>query len=392
MPVTLEEGGMPRGYPPEFRRKVLDLIAAGRTVAAISADLGVSGQTIYNWRNQDQVDRGERPGVTSTEQAELTSARRRITELETELAVTKRANELLKQVVPPKARFEAIATMAEEGHPAEVSCRVLSLSDSGFYAWRSRAPSARAIRHAWLTDVITQAHVESNGIYGARRVHAELTMGRGITVGHNAVAMLMHRANLQGLPGARRRRLRHQAPTASDLVDRRFSRSEPDQLWVTDITEHPTREGKVYCSVVLDVFSRRVVGWSIDASPTAALVTNALGMAISNRRPEPGALIHSDHGTQFTSWAFTRRALDSGLVPSMGSIGDCYDNAVVESFWGRMQVELLNRRRWKTRVELANAIFEYLEIFHNRKRRHSALGMRTPIEFEKMHTYPSEVA
>jgi putative transposase len=306
MPETLEEGGMPRRYPPEFRRKVLDLIAAGRTVASISADLGVSGQTIYIWRNQDQVDRGERPGVTSTEQAELAKARRRIAQLETELAVTKRANELLKQVVPPKARFAAIAKMAEEGHPAEVSCRVLSVSDAGFYAWRSRAPSARAIRHAWLTDVITQVHVESKGTYGALRVHAELTMGRGITVGHNAVAMLIHRANLQGLPGARLRRLAHQSPTASDLVDRQFARSEPDQLWVTDITEHPTREGKVYCSVVLDVFSRRVVGWSIDASPTAALVTNALGMAIENRQPAPGALIHSNHGTQFTSWAFTR--------------------------------------------------------------------------------------
>ena len=383
---------MPRSYPPEFRRKVLDLIAAGRTVASISADLGVSGQTIYTWRNQDQVDRGVRAGVTSTEQAELVRARRRIAELETELAATKRANELLKQVVPPKGRFEAIATMAEEGHPAEVSCRILGVSDSGFYAWRSRSPSARSIRHAWLTDMITQVHVESRGTYGARRVHAELTMGRGITVGHNAVTMLMHRASLQGLPGARKRRSRHQTPTASDLVERSFARAEPNQLWVTDITEHPTREGKVYCAVVLDTFSRRIVGWSIDASPTAALVTNALGMAIENRRPSAGGLIHSDHGTQFTSWAFTRRALDSGLVPSMGSIGDCFDNAVVESFWGRMQVELLNRRRWKTRVELANAIFDYLEIFHNRKRRHSALGMRTPIEFETMHTYPSEVA
>jgi putative transposase len=144
--------------------------------------------------------------------------------------------------------------------------------------------------------------------------------------------------------------------------------------------------------VVLDVFSRRVVGWSIDSSATAALVTNALGMAIENRRPAPGALIHSDHGTQFTSWAFTDRAKRSGLLPSMGSIGDCFDNAVVESFWARMQVELLNRRRWRTRVELANAIFEHLEIFRNRQRRHSSLGMRTPIEFEKMHAYPLEVA
>ncbi len=144
--------------------------------------------------------------------------------------------------------------------------------------------------------------------------------------------------------------------------------------------------------MVLDTFSRRIVGWSIDSAPTASLVTNALGMAIENRRPSPDALIHSDHGTQFTSWAFTRRALESGLVPSLGSIGDCFHDAVVEPFWGRMQVELLNRRRWKTRIELANVMFKYLEIFHNRKRGHNALGMRTPIEFEKMHAYPPEVA
>jgi putative transposase len=137
-------------------------------------------------------------------------------------------------------------------------------------------------------------------------------------------------------------------------------------------------------AVVLDVFRRRVVGWSIDASPTAALVTNALGMAIQERRPD-GTVIHSDQGTQFTSWAFTRRAIDSGLLPSMGSVGSCYDNAMIESFWSRMQVELLDRRHWRTRVELANAIFEYLEIFHNRQRRHSALGKLTPVEFESRH-------
>ncbi|MGY2024810.1 IS3 family transposase, partial [Nocardia gipuzkoensis] len=169
-----------------------------------------------------------------------------------------------------------------------------------------------------------------------------------------------------------------------DLVNRAFTRSQPNQLWVTDITEHYTREGKVYSAVVLDTYSRRVVGWSIDSTQTAALVTNALGMAISNRSPASGTIIHSDHGVQFTSWAFTDRARKSGLVPSMGSIGDCYDNAVIESFWGRMQTELLNRQRWKTRIELANAIFDYLEIFHNRRRRHSALGMCTPIEYEMM--------
>jgi putative transposase len=272
--------------------------------------------------------------------------------------------------------------MAAEHIPVEVACRVLDVSTSGYYAWRSRSPSARAIRHAWLTDLIVEVHQRSRGAYGALRVHAELRLGRGILVGHNAVALLMRRAGLAGATG--RPKWRHAKPDqiAADLVDRQFSRTEPNQLWVTDITEHPTREGKVYCAVVLDSFSRRVVGWSIDASPTAALVTNALGMAIDRRIPPTGAIVHSDQGVQFASWAFTQRARDSGLVPSMGSVGDCYDNAMIEAFWSRIQVELLDRQRWHTRVELANAIFEYLEIFHNRQRRHSSLGMLTPIEFE----------
>ena len=273
--------------------------------------------------------------------------------------------------------------IAAEGMAVQLACRVLDVSESGYYARRTRAPSARAIRHAWLTDMIRQIHADSHGTYGALRVHAELVMGHGVTVGHNAVAMLMSRAGIAGVTGKPKGQ-RHVRPeaTASDLVERQFSRSAPNKLWVTDITEHKTREGKVYCAVVLDTFSRRVVGWSIDASPTAALVTNALGMAIDNRQPS-GTIIHSDQGVQFTSWAFTRRAQESGLLPSMGSVGDCYDNSMIESFWSRMQVELLDRKRWRTRLELANAIFEYIEIFHNRQRRHSAIGMLSPIEFER---------
>jgi putative transposase len=220
--------------------------------------------------------------------------------------------------------------------------------------WRSRPPSARTIRHAWLTDLITDVHQASRGTHGARRIHAELILGRGVAVGHGAVELLMRRAGLAGVTG--RPKWRHAQPDqiAADLVDREFSRTGPNQLWITDITEHPTREGKVYCAVVVAAYSRRVVGWSIDSSPTAALVTNALGMAIDTRTPPTGAIIHSDQGTQFASWAFTQRAKDSGLLPSMGGVGDCYDNA----------------------------IFDYLEIWHNRQRRHSSLEMLTPIEFE----------
>jgi putative transposase len=282
--------------------------------------------------------------------------------------------------------------MAAERLPVQLATRMLAVSESGYYEWRGRAPSRRAVRHAWLTEQIQAVHQASRGTYGSRRVHAELTLGLGITIGHGAIELLMRRAGIKGLPGNRRPRPRHQTPTAGDLVHRQFSRAAPDQLWVTDITEHPTREGKVYCAVVLDTFARRVVGWSIDSTQTAALVTSALDMAIRNRAAQPGLLIHSDHGVQYTSWAFTDRARATGLLPSMGSIGDCYDNAMIESFWGRMQTELLNRRKWRTRLELANAIFEYLEIFHNRQRRHSALGMLTPIEYELRHSKIEPVA
>ncbi|MBK3563726.1 IS3 family transposase [Streptomyces sp. MBT62] len=208
------------------------------------------------------------------------------------------------------------------------------------------------------------------GTYGSRRVHAELDLGLRIHVGHGTVELLMQHAGLHGLPSNRRPRAKHVNPSVADLVERNFTRHARDQLWVTDITEQPSLDGKVYCAVVLDTFSRRVVGWSIDTSPTAALTTNALAMAIGNRSPRPGeTVIRSDHGVQFGSWAFTQRARASGLLPSMSSTGDCVDNAMMESFWARVQVELLNRRRCRTRLELSTALFEYLEIFHNRQRR-----------------------
>ena len=274
----------------------------------------------------------------------------------------------------------------------KLACRVLEVSESGFYARRSRPPSVRSVRHAWLADLIRRAHFASRGTYGIRRVHAELTLGQGVVVGHQAVELLMRRAGIQGISGRPKFRRVPGVVTAADRVERQFHRDNPDELWVTDVTEHPTREGKVYCAVVLDAWSRRVIGWSIDGSPSTALVTNALGMAIDQRRPTNSTVIHSDQGTQFTSWAFTRRAVDSGLLPSMGSVGDCFDNAVMEAFWSRMQVELLDRKRWSTRVELANAMFEYLEIFHNRNRRHSSLGMLTPVEFEARRRQPTTAA
>jgi putative transposase len=215
-------------------------------------------------------------------------------------------------------------------------------------------------------------------------MHAELIHGHGLRIGHNTVGLLMRRAGLTGLPQYRRRGKRTPpGVTITDPDKRNFTRPGPNQLWVTDITEHATREGKLLCCVVLDAFSRRVVGWAIDSRAGADLATSALSIAIRTREPNAGAVIHSDHGPQFTSWTFTQRTQAVGLLPSLGSVGDPYDNAVFKSFWGRMQVELLNRQRWNTRIEPANAMFEYMEGFHNPRRRHSYLNWKTSIEFEK---------
>lgn len=169
---------------------------------------------------------------------------------------------------------------------------------------------------------------------------------------------------------------------------RKFARFELDELWVTDITEHRTREGKVYCCAVMDTCSRRIVGWSIDSVQDAQLVVNALDMALRQRRPKRGSIVHADHGVQFTSWAFTDNVRRAGLMPSFGSVGDAFDNAMMESFRSTMQIELLDRRRWKTRLELSNAIFDFIEVFYNRRRRHSRIGYVSPIEFE--HALPTQ--
>ena len=265
--------------------------------------------------------------------------------------------------------------------------RTLGVSESGYYDWKGRPDSPTTLRRIWLAGEIADVHKASGGTYGALRVTAELKYGRDIRVGHGAVAQIMREIGIKGLPT---RRLPRGAKvlkvTSLDLVGRVFRRNRPNELWLTDITEHPTREGKIYCAVVLDTFSRRVVGWAIDSTQTTPLVLNALGMATQRRPDRDGLVIHSDRGVQFTSWAFSQNVRDARISPSMGAVGSAYDNAMMESFWGRMQVELLNRRRWKTRIELASAIHDYIELFHNTRRRHSALKMLTPSEAEAAWT------
>jgi len=265
-------------------------------------------------------------------------------------------------------------------------CKVLGVSRSGYYAWLGRGPSWRARRDAKLLTRIETIHRESRGTYGAPRVHAELVLGDGVRCSQKRVARLMRQA---GLVGAQRRRRRgctrrdDRHDPRPDLVRRDFTAAGPDRLWVADLTQHMTGEGWLYLSTVLDVFSRRVVGWAMGDRAETKLVLGALDMAVWNRKPRAGVIHHSDHGAQYTSVAFTKRLEEAGIVGSMGTVGDAYDNAVAESFFATLQTELLDRGRWPTRQALATEIFSYIEGFHNRKRRHSTLGNLSPEDFEK---------
>jgi putative transposase len=275
---------------------------------------------------------------------------------------------------------------------------VLSVSRSGYYEWLSRLDSPRNQENALLLKHITDIHAESRGTYGSPRVHAELTLGLGLPVNLKRVARLMREAGVQGLYRRRRHGCTVRNPDAepsADLVNRQFTVDAPNRLWITDITEHPTAEGKVYCAAVMDAYSRLIVGWSIADHRRTELVTDALGMAIVRRQPEKRTadartILHSDHGAQYTSWAFGQRLRAANLLASMGTVGDCYDNAMMESFWGTMQLELLDSKTWQTRDRLANAIFEWIECWYNPNRRHSSIGMHSPITFETLHAGPEQ--
>jgi putative transposase len=283
------------------------------------------------------------------------------------------------------SRFRFIAA-EKAAHPVAVLCRVLEVSTSGFYAWLGREPSARARADAVLVERIRTVHQESRGTYGAPRVHAELADAHGIRCGRKRVARLMRTAGLAGVCRRRTVRTTRREPAAAvsaDLVQRTFTASAPNRLWMADITYLPTWQGFLYLAVVLDAFSRRVVGWAMADHLRTELVLDALEMALWNRRPSPGLIHHSDHGCQYTSLAFGRRCRQAGMALSMGSVGDCFDNAVAESFFASLECELIDRSRWRTHTEARMAVFDYIECFYNPRRRHSALAYLSPVAYER---------
>ena len=277
----------------------------------------------------------------------------------------------------------------QAAYPIATMCRVLGVSSSGYYAWAKRQPSQRAQADAALLSEIRAAHAASHGTYGTPRIHAELAAD-GIRVGRKRIARLMRVA---GLAGVSRRKFvtttsRGDGRPAPDLVERNFTADQPNLLWVADITYVPTAAGFLYLAVVLDACSRRIVGWSMATSLATKLVLDALNMALATR--QPGNVIHhSDQGSQYTAFAFGQRCRESGVRPSMGSVGDAYDNAMCESFFATLECELLDRHRFKTQAEARTAIFAFIEGFYNRRRRHSSIGYLSPIDYEQRLVHDS---
>jgi putative transposase len=265
-------------------------------------------------------------------------------------------------------------------------CRVLEVSRSGYYAWLKRAPSERACRDALLRERIHTIHEQSDGTYGRPRIFAEL-VEEGERVSEKRIRRLMKAAGLEGVSRRRKMFTTRRDPdggSAPDLIDRNFSAAGPNQVWVSDITYIPTWSGFLYLAVVLDVWSRRIVGWALATHLRAELVTRALDMAVAARKPI-AVIHHSDHGCQYTSLAFGARCRAAGVRPSMGSVGDCYDNAMCESFFATLECELLDRRSFATPAAARMAVFKFIEGWYNPRRRHSALGQISPMRFEQKH-------
>jgi putative transposase len=270
-------------------------------------------------------------------------------------------------------------------HPVSLLCEVLGVSRSGFHAWKRRPPSRRVREDAQLLGLIEPIHRGSGRTYGSPRVHAELRLDHNVRIGRKRVERLMRTAGLSGMVGRRRGKTTISVPgiqTAPDLVARDFNPAAPNRLWCADITYVRTWEGWLYLASVMDCYSRRIVGWALADYLRAELVVDALQMAIARRRPDAGLVHHSDRGSQYTSLIFTRRCRAVGIEVSMGATGSCFDNAVLESFHATIKKDLIHRHSWPTKTEARVAVFEYIEAFYNRRRRHSTLGYLSPADFE----------
>ena len=278
--------------------------------------------------------------------------------------------------------------------PIQLMCRMLGVWRSGYYDWRDRPPSRRSREDTALTEKVREIHRRSRETYGSPRVHAELR-ALGTRCGRKRVERLMQEAGLRGCVRGRRKRTTRRsgrAVVAKDLLQRSFAATQIDKVWVADITYVATREGFLYLAFILDVHSRRIVGWAMENHLRTEIVVDALQMAIWRRKPAPGLVHHSDQGVQYTALSFSERLREVGITPSMGRTGSALDNAMAESFVSTLKAELVSRMEFPTRQAAKTAIFEYLETFYNTRRLHSSLGYRSPADFEEDRMGEARVA
>ncbi|MFJ7050071.1 IS3 family transposase [Streptomyces sp. NPDC101112] len=382
---------MPKPYPEEFRQDVVRVArnrGPGVTVEQVATDFGVHPMTLWKWMRRADIDDGSRPGTSSQESAELREARRRIKLLEQENEVLRRAAAYLSQAHLPKRIYPLVKELAGDGVPVAVTCRVLKLARQPYYRWLDKPVADSVLKEAYRANALFDAH-RDDPEFGYRFL-ADEARDAGATMADRTAWRICRDNRWWSVFGKKRGRAKKAGPPVhDDLVSRNFTASGPNLLWLADITEHETGEGKLYLCAVKDVFSNRIVGYSIDARMKSRLAVTALTNAVARRDHVDGCILHSDRGSQFRSRKFVRALDRHGMAGSIGRVGAAGDNAAMESFFSLLQKNVLDRRKWATREELRIAIVTWIERTYHRRRRQASLGRLTPVEFETVMTTPA---
>ncbi|WP_085975523.1 IS3 family transposase [Mycobacterium sp. ZZG] len=385
---------MPRPYPREFRDDVVRVACNrgdGVTIEQIATDFGVHPMTLTKWMRQADIDEGTKPGKSTSDSAELRELRRRNRLLEQENEILRRAAAYLSQANLPKRLYPLVSELAADGIPVAVTCRVLKLARQPYYRWRAHPVTDAEIVEAYRANALFDAH-KDDPEFGYRYL-VEEARDAGEPMAERTAWRICSQQGLWSVFGKKRgKNGKPGPPVHDDLVERDFTASEPNALWLSDITEHRTGEGKLYLCAIKDVFSNRIVGYSIDSRMKSRLATAALSSAVARRGDVDGCILHSDRGSQFRSRKFVHALHHHGMVGSMGRVGAAGDNAAMESFFSLLQKNVLDRRRWDTREQLRIAIVIWIERTYHRRRRQLTLGRLTPIEFEAIMTTPASQA
>ncbi|MEU4926157.1 IS3 family transposase [Streptomyces yokosukanensis] len=379
---------MPKPYPEEFREDVVRVArnrGPGVTVEQVAADFGVHAMTLWKWMRRADIDDGVKPGATTQENAELRAARQRIKLLEQENEVLRQAAAYLSQAHLPKRIYPLVKELAAGGVPVTVTCRVLKLARQPYYRWLDRPVTDAVLEEAYRANALFEAHHEDPE-FGYRFLVDE-ARDAGLVMADRTAWRICRDNRWWSVFGKRRGRIKKAGPPVhDDLIRRDFTADGPNRLWLADITEHATGEGKLYLCAIKDVFSKRIVGYSIDARMKSRLAVAALNNAVARRGHVAGCILHSDRGSQFRSRKFVWALDGHGMAGSIGRVGAAGDNAAMESFFSLLQKNVLDRRSWATRQELRIAIVTWIERTYHRRRRQASLGRLTPVEYETVMT------